>query len=151
MTSAPEAAAGQDWPRALRAAGRRVTRQRLTVLDVAHATPHATAEMILADARSALPSLTPQSVYQVLADLSEIGLLRKLQTPGAPARYETRIGDNHHHVMCIRCGRVDDVDCVIGEAPCLVPGDTAGMRIVAADVLFRGICAACEANAGAEH
>src|SRR5699024_8338903 len=149
MTSAPEAAAGQDWPRALRAAGRRVTRQRLTVLDDTHANPHATAEMILADARSALPSLTPQSVYQVLAELSENGLLRNMQTPSAPASYETRIGDKHHHVMGIRCGRVDDVDCVIGEAPCLVPDDSAGMRIIAADVLFRGICAACEATAAA--
>src|SRR5699024_3324848 len=129
--------------------GRRVTRQRLTVLDVTHANPHATAEMILADARSALPSLTPQSVYQVLADLSEIGLLRNLQTPGGPARYETRIGDKHHHVLCIRCGRVDDVDSVTGAGPCLVPDDSAGMRIIAADVLFRGICAACEAPAAA--
>lgn len=145
MTSAPTATPGHDWAGALRAAGRRVTRQRLTVLDVAEATPHATAEMILAGARAVLPELTTQSVYQVLADLDEIGLLRKLQTPGAPARYETRIGDNHHHVICIRCGRVEDVDCVVGEAPCLSPSDSAGMQIIAADVLFRGICADCAA------
>lgn len=150
MTSAPVTGTDLDWSRALRAAGRRVTRQRLTVLDVAHTTPHATAEGILDGARSALPSITPQSVYQVLADLSDIGLVRKLQTPGTPARYETRIGDNHHHVMCIRCGRVDDVDCVVGEAPCLVPSDSAGMRIMSAEVLFRGICAECDA-AGAHN
>ncbi|WP_159618757.1 Fur family transcriptional regulator [Ruania rhizosphaerae] len=135
----------ETWATALRSLGRRVTRQRLAVLDAAHRHPHATAEVILETARTELPALTAASVYQVLGDLSEWGLLRKLETPDSPARYETRIGDNHHHVMCVRCGAVEDVSCVVGHAPCLTPAETAGMRIVTADVLFQGICASCDA------
>lgn len=143
MTSAPASATPQAWPQALRSLGRRVTRQRLAVLQVVTAHPHVTAEVILEQAQEELPGLSEQSVYQVLADLTEIGMLRKLQTPGSPARYEIRVGDNHHHVMCIHCGAVEDVACVVGHAPCLDPSETAGMRIVAADVLFRGVCVDC--------
>lgn len=147
MTTTPTPTTTQAWSQALRTLGRRVTRQRLAVLEAAQVNPHASAETILDHARHALPSLTAQSVYQVLADLSEIGLLRKLETPGSPARYETRRGDNHHHVMCMRCGAVEDVACVVGHAPCLTPSEDGGMRIVAADVLFQGVCAACDAAA----
>ncbi|UFU03022.1 transcriptional repressor [Ruania suaedae] len=134
------------WSAALRAMGRRVTRQRLAVLEAAHRLPHASAEAILHEARTALPDLTAPSVYQVLADLTEWELLRKLETPGSPARYETRIGDNHHHVMCIRCGAVEDVPCIVGHAPCLTPAPGTGMRVLTADVLFQGICASCESS-----
>ncbi|SEE76170.1 Fur family transcriptional regulator [Ruania alba] len=145
-----EPKSSQTWSAALRSMGRRVTRQRLAVLEAAHRHPHASAETILDAARAELPALTAPSVYQVLTDLSEWGLLRKLETPDSPARYETRIGDNHHHVMCVRCGAVEDVSCVVGHAPCLTPAETGGMRIVAADVLFRGLCAACEATPDGE-
>lgn len=149
MTTTPAPATPETWSQALRERGRRVTRQRLTVLEAAQANPHASAETVLAYAHSALPGLTAQSVYQVLADLSEIGLLRKLETPGSPARYETRRGDNHHHVMCMRCGAVEDVACVVGHAPCLTPSEDGGMRVVAADVLFQRVCAACDATEAA--
>src|SRR5699024_4281168 len=145
MTSSTDTASRDAWSQALHARGRRVTRQRLTVLEVVQDSPHATAETVLERAHAALPGLTAQSVYQVLADLTEDGLLRKLVTPGSPARYETRTGDNHHHVMCVRCGAVEDVSCVVGHAPCLAPSDDGGMRILAAEVLFQGICAACAA------
>lgn len=142
--AAPPAADAAHWSAVLRDLGRRVTRQRLAVLDAVHRRAHATAEEILTAARSQLPDLTVQSVYVVLTDLTDWGLVRKLQAPGTAARYETRIGDNHHHVMCIRCGAVQDVTCVVGHAPCLDPSETGGMRIVAADVLFRGVCGGCE-------
>lgn len=141
----PDAA---HWPAALRDLGRRVTKQRLAVLDGVDRLPHATAEDVLDAARSQLPDLTVQSVYLVLTDLTEWGLVRKIHTPGSPARYETRTGDNHHHVMCVQCGAVRDVSCVVGSAPCLDPSETGGMRIVAADVLFRGLCAGCDDGQG---
>ena len=147
MTTTSSPTTPQAWSQALRARGRRVTRQRLAVLAAAQVNPHASAETILDHAHSALPGLTPQSVYQVLADLSEIGLLRKLETAGSPARYETQRADNHHHVMCLHCGAVEDVPCVVGHAPCLTPSEDGGMRIITADVLFQGVCAACAAAA----
>lgn len=150
MTSAPATGTLETWSRVLHGLGRRVTRQRLAVLEAVQASPHATAEMVLASAQGTLPGLTAQSVYQVLGDLSEAGLLRKLQTPGSPARYETRIGDNHHHVMCIRCGAVQDVTCVVGHAPCLTPSEDGGMQILAAEVLFQGICAQCQASSSTD-
>lgn len=142
--TAPRTADAQYWGAALRGLSRRVTKQRLAVLDAVHRRPHATAEEVLTVARSQLPDLTVQSVYVVLTDVTTWGLVRKLDAPGSPARYETRTGDNHHHVMCIRCGTVQDVTCVVGHAPCLDPSETGGMRIVTADVLFRGICRRCE-------
>lgn len=142
QTTSPAAEA--DWSGALRDLGRRVTKQRLAVLDAVHHHPHATAEEALATAQQQLPDLTVQSVYLILTDITEWGLVRKLHTPGSPARYETRIGDNHHHVMCVQCGAVQDVTCVVGAAPCLTPSETGGMRVIAADVLFRGVCSDCE-------
>ncbi len=144
MTASPDTAALDAWTRALRGLGRRVTRQRLAVLEAVQTSPHATAEAVLERAHAALPGLTAQSVYQVLADLTEDGLLRKLSTPGCAARYEIRVGDNHHHVVCVRCGAVEDVPCTVGHAPCLTPSTDGGMRILTAEVLFQGICADCE-------
>lgn len=131
------------WRDALHAQGKRVTRQRLAVLAAAHSNPHATAETITDRVREELPDITAQSVYIVLTDLTSGGLLRKLHTPGNPARYETRVGDNHHHIMCVDCGRISDVACVVGHAPCLTPDDDGGMRLLSADVLFQGICSDC--------
>ena len=87
---------------------------------------------------------------QERADLTEIEMLRKFQPPNTPALYETRTTDNHHHALCIGCGRVEDVDCALGEAPCLTPSESHGMTIIAADIVFRGLCAACQQQAHAE-
>ncbi|MFI5086652.1 MAG: Fur family transcriptional regulator [Actinomycetales bacterium] len=121
-----------------------MTKQRLAVLDAVERLPHASAEAVAAEAREILPHLTVQSVYVVLADLTGLGMLRRIEPPDSPARYETRTGDNHHHAVCTGCGRIEDVDCAVGHAPCLTPSAST-MTIRIADVLYRGLCADCEA------
>ncbi|QRZ62017.1 Fur family transcriptional regulator [Rothia sp. ZJ932] len=132
------------WTAGLRTQGRRVTKQRLAVLDAVHRSPHSTAEAIVDAVRQELPSITVQSVYVVLADLVDIEMLRKFQPPGTPALYETRTGDNHHHALCIKCLTVEDVECTVGHAPCLTPEQSHGMQLLSADVIYRGICANCQ-------
>ncbi|NOJ60272.1 Fur family transcriptional regulator [Arthrobacter sp. 260] len=142
----PPSAAVAQWATALRAHGRRVTRQRLAVLAAVELSPHATTEDIAASVRVDLPEITVQSVYVVLADLTALGLLRRIETPHSPARYETRVDDNHHHAVCTGCGRIEDVDCAVGHAPCLTPQWPAGtspMTIQIADVVYQGLCADC--------
>jgi Fur family ferric uptake transcriptional regulator len=139
-----------EWASALRAHGRRVTRQRLAVLDAVESHPHSSAEAILAAAREELPDITAQSVYVVLGDLTDLGMLRRFEPPHSPALYETRVGDNHHHAICSVCGRVEDVDCAVGHAPCLTPSDTHGMTIMIADVTYVGVCAECAATPAPE-
>lgn len=134
----------QAWTAQLRAKGRRVTKQRLAVLTAVHDNPHSTADAIVTAVRQELPGITVQSVYVVLADLTDINMLRKFEPPGSAGLYETRTGDNHHHAYCIRCGTVEDVDCAIGAAPCLTPNNFHGMALISADVLYRGICASCQ-------
>lgn len=134
------------WTGMLHAGGRRVTKQRLAVLTAVEHAPHAAAEEILTAVRGPLPDITIQSVYVVLMDLTGIGLLRKIDPPGSPSRYETRTGDNHHHAVCTGCGRIEDVDCAVGHAPCLTPSNTGGMQIEVAEVLFRGLCTNCRAK-----
>lgn len=138
----------QDWETSLRANGRRVTKQRLAVLAASHSTPHQDAEHIWREARGELPELTLQSVYTVLADLTGLGLLRKIEPTSGPARYETRVGDNHHHAVCTVCGRIEDVDCAVGHAPCLQPANST-MASYRAEVTFHGICADCAATESA--
>lgn len=134
-----------DWAEALRSKNLRVTTQRLAVLDFLHVTPHADADMIFQALRPQLPSLSPQAVHQIVQDLSREGLIRRISPPDSPsARYETRIADNHHHVQCISCGRIEDVDCVLGSAPCLDPSHTHGIRIIEASIVFRGYCPNCD-------
>ncbi|MCC9203879.1 Fur family transcriptional regulator [Arthrobacter sp. zg-Y769] len=145
-TAAPEEATAR-WTAELRTHGRRVTKQRLAVLRAVDAAPHSVADDVVAAVRAELPDISLQSVYVVLADLTETGLLRKIETPDSPARYETRVNDNHHHAVCTGCGRIEDVDCAVGHAPCLTPGDTHGMTIQIADVLYRGLCTDCAAAA----
>ena len=132
---------GHDaWAAALRAHGRRVTKQRLAVLTAVEHHPHSPAESILAAARTELPELTAQSVYVVLGDLTDLHMLRRFEPPHSPALYETRVGDNHHHAICISCGRVEDVECAVGHAPCLTPHwdeDSKPMTIQIADVITR--------------
>ncbi|MDN3483286.1 Fur family transcriptional regulator [Arthrobacter sp. APC 3897] len=131
------------WSEELRTHGRRVTKQRLAVLTAVEHHPHAVVDDVAAAVRGDLPDISLQSVYVVLADLTETGLLRKIEPPHSPARYETRVDDNHHHAICTGCGRIEDVDCAVGHAPCLTPENTHGMTIQIADVLYRGLCADC--------
>lgn len=134
-----------NWPEALRGRGLRVTRQRLAVLDAVAAHPHQPAEAVHAAVAQELPEITVQSVYTVLHDLTAQQLLRRFDPPGSAARYETRTEDNHHHAICTHCGRIEDVDCVHGEAPCLEAPASLGMQVEVADVVFRGICSECAA------
>ncbi|MCH8565645.1 transcriptional repressor [Nesterenkonia sp. LB17] len=132
-----------DWPARLRERGLRVTRQRLAVLEAVSAQPHRPADAVHAAVREQLPEITVQSVYTVLHDLTARELLRRFDPPGSPACYETRTHDNHHHAICTRCGRIEDVECVHGEAPCLRAPASLGMQIQVADVVFRGVCRTC--------
>ena len=131
------------WRHRLRAVGLRVTRPRLSVLDVLAARPHADADTIVTGARGAHPALSPQAVYGVLRALVDRGLARRIEPAGAPALYELRVGDNHHHLVCRSCGAVADVDCAVGAAPCLAPSDAAGFAVDEAEVVFWGLCAGC--------
>ncbi|MEV4900819.1 Fur family transcriptional regulator [Citricoccus sp. NPDC055426] len=144
--STPSGAAPLAWAARMRAAGLRVTKQRLAVLDALHARPHATADEVLAHVRQSLPGITVQSVYTVLHSLTGAGLLRQLDLANSPARYETRVEDNHHHAVCTDCGRIEDVACAVGHAPCLTPSETHGMTIQVADVVYQGLCADCAAR-----
>lgn len=136
---------GQDFdPRAqLRAAGLRVTAPRLAVLNMVAAQPHSDADTVAAHVRQQLGSVSTQAVYDVLKACVNAGLLRRIEPAGSPARFEARIGDNHHHLVCRRCGKVVDVDCVVGQAPCLEPSDYHGFEIDEAEVVFWGSCADC--------
>lgn len=127
----------------LRRRGLRVTVQRLAVLRAVSAEPHVAADTVAERVRGELGTVSVQAVYDALAALSEHGILRRIQPAGSPARYETRVGDNHHHVICRNCGRMTDVDCAVGEAPCVTaPADT-GYEIDEAEVFYWGRCAAC--------
>lgn len=128
----------------LRAAGLKVTGPRLAVLEVLHDSGHLDAESVYAGVSKLLPNTSLQAVYGVLAALALAGLVRKIEPAGSPALYEVRVGDNHHHLVCLSCKNVTDVDCVIGESPCLTPSDMAGFSVQTAEVTFWGLCAACQ-------
>jgi Fe2+ or Zn2+ uptake regulation protein len=127
----------------IRETGLRVTRQRVAVLDMVHAAPHASAAAVLAAASLILPGVSHQAVYDCLADLTEVGLLRRIVVDGGAALFETRTRDNHHHCVCRSCGLVVDVDCAVGAAPCLDVTDAAGFVIDEAEVTYRGLCPRC--------
>ncbi|WP_104523977.1 Fur family transcriptional regulator [Blastococcus atacamensis] len=131
------------WAHQLREAGLRVTRPRLSVLGVLAQHPHADADTIVTGAREQHPSLSPQAVYGVLKAFVAAGIARRIEPAGAPALFELRVGDNHHHLVCRSCGAVADVDCTVGAAPCLTPSDTAGFVIDEAEVVFWGLCRQC--------
>ncbi|WP_315943003.1 Fur family transcriptional regulator [Nesterenkonia marinintestina] len=143
-STTPEAT---DWSTLLRGRGLRVTRQRLAILDAVAARPHQPAEAIHTAVSTRLPKITVQSVYTVLHDLTAHQLLRRFDPPGSPARYETRAEDNHHHAICTRCGRIEDVECVHGAAPCLQTPPDLAMSVEVADVVFRGVCSDCSDEA----
>jgi Fur family transcriptional regulator, stress-responsive regulator len=128
----------------LRAAGMRVTSARLAILDVVREGQHPRADEIARAVRDRLGHVTLQAVYEALGAFTEAGLLRKLDLGTGPARYEDRVGDNHHHIVCRRCGMVADVDCVVGAAPCLEPGESLGFAIDEAEVTFWGLCSQCQ-------
>jgi Fur family transcriptional regulator, stress-responsive regulator len=133
--------------RKLKDRGLRVTSPRLAVLGaVADLGGHPSAEQIAARARERLGAVSTQAVYDSLHALADAGLLRRMEPAGSPARYETRVGDNHHHVVCRQCGATRDIDCLVGEAPCLEPSDLGGFEIDQAEVTFWGLCPACRGS-----
>lgn len=138
-----------DLQQLLRGAVLRVTRPRLAVLDAVHAHPHADTDSIIQAARRDLPGVSHQAVYDVLRALTQAGLVRRIQPSGSVVRYEARVGDNHHHVVCRSCGVIADVDCATGTAPCLTMSDDHGFSVDEAEVIYWGQCPACSAtNAG---
>jgi Fur family ferric uptake transcriptional regulator len=120
-----------------------VTRPRLAVLAAVYDHPHADTETIIGIAREQLGAVSRQAVYDVLRALTEAGLVRRIEPPGSVARYESRVGDNHHHVVCRSCGVIADVDCSVGDAPCLQPSDDHGFAIDEAEVVYWGLCPDC--------
>jgi Fe2+ or Zn2+ uptake regulation protein len=131
----------------LRAKGLRVTAPRLAVLDWLAANPHSTADQVAAGVRARLDSVSTQAIYDVLNACTQAKLLRRIEPAGHPARFETRTSDNHHHLVCRVCDRTQDVDCVVGMAPCLDPSDAAGFLVDEAEVVFWGLCPTCAAAA----
>jgi Fe2+ or Zn2+ uptake regulation protein len=132
-----------DLARMLREVGLRVTRPRTAVLSAVHEHPHADTDSILGFVRRDHGDVSHQAVYDVLRALTATGLLRRIQPTGSLARYEARVGDNHHHLVCRSCGAIVDVDCAVGEAPCLTAGDAAGYAIDEAEVIYWGRCPDC--------
>ncbi|NOT25906.1 MAG: transcriptional repressor [Acidobacteria bacterium] len=130
----------------LRQHGIQVTAQRLAVLRAVSIQPHATAEAVTSAVRAEIGAISTQSVYDALTVLVAEGLLRRIQPAGSPARFEDRVGDNHHHLICRQCGGVVDVDCAAGAAPCLTPVDDKGYEIDEADVAYWGRCPDCVAE-----
>lgn len=140
-----------DFAEQLRVADLRVTRPRLAVLEAVVAHPHADTETIFGAVRAGLPDVSRQAVYDVLHALTVAGLLRWIQPRGSVARYETRVGDNHHHVVCRSCGAISDVDCAVGEAPCLTASDDNGYVVDEAEVIYWGLCPDCSPQASRSH
>jgi len=138
-----------DFEHVLRGAALRVTRPRLAVLSAVHEHPHSDTSSIIGAVRDDLGEVSHQAVYDVLRALTAAGLVRCIEPPGSVARYEARVGDNHHHVVCRSCGAIADVDCAVGPAPCLTPSDGHGFVIDEAEVVFRGTCPECTARDGA--
>jgi Fur family ferric uptake transcriptional regulator len=134
-----------DLQRMLRGATLRVTQPRLAVLAAVHAHPHADTDSLLGAVREELPGVSHQAVYDVLRALTGAGLVRRIQPSGSVARYEARVGDNHHHVVCRSCGSIADVDCAVGETPCLTASDDQGFSIDEAEVTYWGLCPECAA------
>jgi Fe2+ or Zn2+ uptake regulation protein len=131
----------------LREAALRVTRPRVAVLAVVHEHPHADTDSIVGMVREDLGEVSTQAIYDVLRALTAAGLVRRIQPAGSVARYESRVGDNHHHVVCRSCGAIADVDCAVGEPPCLTPSDDHGYVIDEAEVVYWGLCPACSSSA----
>lgn len=134
----------------LRGADLRVTRPRLAVLNAVYGSPHADTNSIVDATRVELGEVSVQAVYDVLRALTDAGLVRRIQPPGSVARYEARVGDNHHHVVCRLCGAIADVDCAAGETPCLTASEDHGYAIDEAEVVYWGRCPECLAAQASE-
>jgi Fur family transcriptional regulator, stress-responsive regulator len=132
-----------DYRQMLQESTLRVTRPRMAVLDAVYTHPHADTDSIIRAVRDDLPEVSHQTVYDALNALTATGLVRRIQPSGSVARYESRVGDNHHHVVCRVCGVIADVDCAIGEAPCLTASDDNGFSIDEAEVIYWGVCPEC--------
>jgi Fur family transcriptional regulator, stress-responsive regulator len=138
----------------LRQRGIQVTAQRLAVMRAVAGQPHISADTVAEIVRAEIGAISLQSVYDALGLLATEGLIRRIQPAGAPARFEDRVGDNHHHLICRTCGRVVDVDCAVGVAPCLTAGDARGYEIDEAEVVYWGRCPDCAARGpkpGSQH
>jgi Fur family ferric uptake transcriptional regulator len=134
-----------DHEALLRELGLQVTAQRLAVLRTVSARPHSAADDIYTVVRDEIGAISRQTVYDALAALTDKGLIRRIQPAGSPARYEGRTGDNHHHLICRTCGRMVDVDCAVGDTPCLTAADDSGFEIDEAEVIYWGRCPECVA------
>ncbi len=132
-----------DFPQRLRDAGLRVTRQRLAVLGALADLAHADTESVIHAVRRDLPDVSHQAIYDSLRALTSAGLARRIQPNGSVARYEVRVGDNHHHLVCRSCGEITDVDCAVGHVPCLTASDDHGYVVDEAEVIYWGTCSAC--------
>jgi Fur family transcriptional regulator, stress-responsive regulator len=137
-----------DYEEMLRGADLRVTRPRVAALAAVFDHPHADTATLIEAVRADLGEVSPQAVYDVLRALTEAGLLRRIEPAGSVARYESRVADNHHHLICRGCGAIADVDCAVGDTPCLTASDAHGFQIDEAEVIYWGTCPAC-ANAPA--
>ena len=135
----------RDYVEQLRTAELRVTRPRIAVLEAVNQHPHADTETIFGAVRTGLPEVSRHTVYDVLHALTGAGLVRRIQPSGSVARYESRVGDNHHHLVCRSCGAIADVDCAVGEAPCLTASDHSGFLVDEAEVIYWGMCPDCSA------
>jgi Fur family transcriptional regulator, stress-responsive regulator len=129
----------------LRRHGLQVTAQRLAVLRAVSARPHSTADDIDKFVTTEIGAISHQAVYNVLAALTDKGVLRRIQPAGSPARYEDRVGDNHHHLICRTCNRMVDIDCAVGDTPCLTAADDSGYEVDEAEVIYWGRCPECAA------
>jgi Fur family ferric uptake transcriptional regulator len=127
----------------VRAGGLRVTRPRVAVLTAVYGHPHADTDSIIGAVRQDLPGVSTQAVYDVLRALTAAGLVRRIEPAGSVARYESRVADNHHHVVCRSCGAIADVDCAVGDTPCLTASEDHGYSIDEAEVVYWGLCPAC--------
>ncbi|ROP28764.1 Fur family ferric uptake transcriptional regulator [Couchioplanes caeruleus] len=132
-----------DFEAQLRAVSLRVTRPRLAVLAALHDHPHVDTDTVIALVRADHPTVSHQAVYDVLRALTDAGLIRRIQPAGATARYESRVADNHHHVVCRSCGAIADVDCAVGHAPCLTASNDHGFVVDEAEVVYWGTCPGC--------
>jgi Fe2+ or Zn2+ uptake regulation protein len=133
-----------DLERLLRSADLRVTRPRVAVLTAVHDHPHSDTESLIAAVRDHLGAVSHQAVYDVLRALTTAGLVRRIEPSGSVARYEARVGDNHHHVVCRTCGAIGDVDCAVGDTPCLTASNDHGFTLDEAEVVYWGLCPACQ-------
>ncbi|MEU4813069.1 Fur family transcriptional regulator [Nocardia fluminea] len=140
-----------EFQQMLREVSVRVTAPRVAVLSAVHAHPHSDTDSIIRAVRSRLQAVSHQAVYDSLRTLTTAGLLRCIQPRGLLARYEARVGDNHHHLICRTCGAIADVDCAVGEAPCLTASDDLGFAIDEAEVIYWGLCPECADSAPSDH